>query len=86
MPGILPPTMDWDSSNLSETWEKFLCHVELIFRGPLKSKTEDEKLEYLLIWVGDNGRDIQQSWKLGENDRKSLKTHLVSPRLTCSQS
>lgn len=28
MSGITPSTMDWDSSNLPETWEKFQRHME----------------------------------------------------------
>lgn len=75
MSGINPPKMDWDSSNLPETWEKFERHVKLIFQGPLKDKTDEERLAYLLIWVDDKGRDVQQSWKLEGDDEKSLDKH-----------
>ena len=34
----------------------------LIFSGPLKSKTEEEKVSYLLLWVDDKGRDIRHTW------------------------
>lgn len=52
MAGILPSNIDWDS------WDKFQAHVELIFKGPLKDKTEEDEIIYLLLWVGDKGREI----------------------------
>jgi len=35
--------------------------VELMFTGPLKFRTEEEKCSYLLIWVGQKGRDIHNT-------------------------
>ena len=73
--GITPPAMRWDDTNLPEQWEKFRRHVDLIFSGPLKSKTEEEHVSYLLLWVGDKGRDIRHSWTdISEGDAKKLKT------------
>jgi len=57
--------MDWDSSNLPEAWDKFIRHSMLVFSGPLKSKSEEEKVSYLLLWVGDKGRDIRHTWTIG---------------------
>ena len=42
--GITLPTMDWNSSNMPLAWEKFQRHVELIFKGPLKGKEEEEQV------------------------------------------
>lgn len=67
--------MCWDSSNLPEQWEKFMRHTELMFSGPLKDKTEEEKVSYLLLWVGDKGRDIRHTWKdIPAEDSKKLQT------------
>ena len=35
-----------------------------VFLGALrvKSKTEEENVSYLLLWVGDKGRDIRLTW------------------------
>ena len=60
--GIPHPCMNWDSSNLPEQWDKFKVHVELIFSGPLKAKSEEEKVSYLLLWIGDQGRQIFRTW------------------------
>ena len=60
--GIPPPVMNWKASNLPEQWEKFQLHVELIFSGPLKNKNEPEKVSYLLLWIGEEGRQIYKTW------------------------
>ena len=58
--GFDPPLMRWDKSNLPEQWEKFERHARLVFSGgPLKGKEEEEKVSFLLLWVGDKGRDIR---------------------------
>ena len=41
--GIRTPKFDWESLNLPEQWRKFESHVELIFDGPLKEKSEEGK-------------------------------------------
>ena len=57
--GITPPNMNWDSNNLPTTWEKFERNVKLIFSGPLKEKEEEEKIAYILIWVGEKGQIVE---------------------------
>ena len=73
--GIPQPLINWDSSNLVDTWKKFQQHVDLIFEGPLADKDDKVKITYLLLWIGDKGRDIYNTWKLSEDDKKSLKSH-----------
>ena len=73
--GIKCPVMQWDGDNPKENWRRFKQHVELMFTGPLKSKTEEEKCSYLLIWVGQKGRDIYNTWSdISDDDRKKLET------------
>ena len=59
--GIPQPQMNWESTNLPETWKKFQQHVRLILDGPLGEKDEKVKITYLLLWVGEKGRDIFSS-------------------------
>lgn len=33
-----------------------------MFSGPLKANTEEEKVCYILLWVGDRGRYLQYTW------------------------
>ena len=49
--GITPPRFVWDDSNLPEQWERFKRHIELINKGPLKDKSEEEQVDYLLLWI-----------------------------------
>lgn len=62
--GIPIPSIDWESASLVETFRHFKRTCELIFNGPLEEKTEKVKIQYLLLWVGDTGRDIRDSWNL----------------------
>ena len=74
--GIPPPVMNWDASNLAKEWKKFKLHVELIFKGPLKSKSEEEKVSYLLLWIGQQGRDVYKTWTgISEENAKKLETY-----------
>ena len=41
---------------------------------PAKLKPEEDKCSYLLIWVGKKGRDVYNTWTLGGEERKKLKT------------
>ena len=69
------PHMNWESQNLPEQWKKFEAHVKLMFSGPLAEKTEIVKISYLLIWVGEKGRDIRSTWTLSDAEAKLLKTY-----------
>ena len=75
---IHAPHMNWDSLNLSDAWKKFRQHAELMFSGPLNEKSEKEKCSYLLIWVGEKGRDIYNTWTdVTDENWKKLKTYYV---------
>ena len=45
-----------------------------MFQGPLKQASPSEKCAYLLIWVGETGRDIFKSWNLDAPDRENIDT------------
>ena len=61
--GVETPKMEWSGENLRENWRRFKQHAELMFTGPLKTRTEAEKCSYLLIWSGQKGRDIFNTWR-----------------------
>jgi hypothetical protein len=73
--GLSPPVMRWEDSNLPEAWDKFERHVKLMFTGPLKAKKEDEQISYLLLWVGEKGRDIHATWTLSDEEAKQIDTY-----------
>lgn len=83
--GITPPRFDWEDTNLPEQWERFKRHIELIFKGPLKEKSEEEKVAYLLLWIGEKGRDVHATWTgISATDAKNLKHITRSSKTTCS--
>ena len=67
------PCMNWNSSNLPEAWKKFHEHCDLIFKGPLKDKDESVQVTYLLLWMGEKGRDIYGTLNLSAENRNKLK-------------
>lgn len=67
--------MDWESSHRPDAWRRFQQHVRLVFTGPLKAKSEEEKCSFLLLWIGDKGRDICNTWTLTADEAKLLKTY-----------
>ena len=58
--GVPIPSIDWNSNNLPETLRKFKRTCEFIFNGPLSDKDETIKVQYLMLWVGETGRDIRE--------------------------
>ncbi|CAM1319189.1 Uncharacterised protein r2_g2732 [Pycnogonum litorale] len=73
--GIPQPVFDWESSNLPDAFKRFAEHVRLIFDGPLREKEEEVKCTYLMLWIGDKGREIFSTWQVSEEDRKKLSTY-----------
>lgn len=69
------PKMDWTAGDLPTAFKNFKSHCEFMFGGPLKSKNEEEKCNYLMLWVGDKGRDIYSTWTLTEDQKVLLETY-----------
>lgn len=69
------PKMDWSSGNLPAAWRSFQQHCEFTFGGPLKCKSEEQRCNYLMIWVGEKGRDVYNTWNLSSEDAKKLSTY-----------
>ena len=69
------PKMDWSSGDLPSAWKAFKQHCEFTFGGPLKQKSEEVKYNYLMLWVGDKGREIYSTWELGAEEAKKLNTY-----------
>ena len=69
------PKMDWTATDLPTAFKNFKSHCEFMFGGPLKAKDEEEQCNYLMIWVGDKGRDIYSTWNLDANQKKKLSNY-----------
>ncbi|EDO41234.1 predicted protein [Nematostella vectensis] len=73
--GLTSPRMDWNATDLQQALKKFKATVELYFSGPLKSKSEEEKVSYLLIWTGEEGIELVSTWSLTSDEKKKLSTY-----------
>lgn len=73
--GIPIPSINWKTNNLPEVFRKFKQTCEFIFDGPLSEKDEAIKVQYLMLWVGEDGRDIREGWNLTNDEKKKLGTH-----------
>ncbi|VDI35249.1 Hypothetical predicted protein [Mytilus galloprovincialis] len=69
------PKMDWESGDLPTSWKTFTQLVQFMFEGPLKAKNEETECKYLMLWVGNKGRDIYSTWNLQVAEVKLLKTY-----------
>lgn len=65
------PTINWTSANLAEEWNRFEDHANLMFMGPLKRCSDDEKAAYIRIWIGEQGREIYKSWNWDDDQGKN---------------
>ena len=66
------PRMDWASLDLPNEFKKFKGHTKFMFGGPLEKKNEEQKCNYLMLWVGDKGRQIYSTWNLTDEQAKTL--------------
>jgi hypothetical protein len=69
------PKMNWSSGDLPAAWKSFQQHCEFAFGGPLKGKSEEQRCNYLMIWVGEKGRDVYNTWNLTGEESKKLNTY-----------
>ena len=70
--GIDPPRMDWSSADLPTTFYNFKQYCELIFSGLLVDKDEATRVTYVLLWVGQEGLRMYNTWDLTDDARKKL--------------
>ena len=73
--GLPLPIMDWAASNITETFRKFKRRVGTIFAGPLKDLDEETKVNYLKLFLGDEGQDIVEGFSLSATNAKKLDKH-----------
>lgn len=70
------PKMDWSAEDLPTAFKAFKSHCEFTFGGPLIKKNEEEKCNYLMLWVGEKGRNIYSTWNLTADEKKTFENVL----------
>ena len=70
------PKMDWHPGpDLPTRFKRFRHKCELLLDGPLKSRDSTQKCKYVLLWSGDHGLDLFNTWALTTNQQKDLKEY-----------
>ena len=59
----------FESTNLSEAW-RWRQTMELLLSGPLSEKSDAQKCSYFLLYIGQRGRDIFNTWP--ETDEQTV--------------
>ena len=67
--GIKLPQWEWNDSDLPITFKSFTQHCQLIFDGPLNAKEDKVMATFILIWIGEEGRKIFNSFDLTADEK-----------------
>ena len=57
---VASPYMNWDAPGLIIAFARFKQKCQLMFSSVLKDADDQEKVSYILLWLGEKGLDIQQ--------------------------
>ena len=70
--GIEPPRMNWLAADSPTEFASFRQYCELILRGPFADKDEAARVTYILLWVGQEGLRMYNTWDLSDADSKKV--------------
>ena len=60
--------LDMCGDNLSESWRRWSQTMKLILTGPLSKRSNKEKCAFFLLYIGQEARDVFNTWTLAPND------------------
>ena len=64
--------MNWQAVDLPTEFRSFRQYCELIFRGPFAAKGQGERVTYILLWVGQEGLRMYNTWELTEAEKQDV--------------
>ena len=70
--GIEPPRMNWLASDLPTEFRSFQQYCELIFSGPFADKAQSQRITYILIWIGQEGQRMYNTWDLSDAEKGNV--------------
>ena len=75
--GFESPRIDWTPEpDLPQRFKRFRQKCELLFDGPLKARTNEQRCRYVLLWTGDYGLDLFNTWNLSSEEQNKLDEYL----------
>ena len=71
--GFESPKIDWTPGpDLPQRFKRFRQKCELLFDGPLKARTNEQRCRYVLLWTVDYGLDLFNTWNLSSEEQNKL--------------
>ena len=70
VPPTVIPTMDWDSADKATAFRKFQRKCEHLFKSYYKNVPNEERVTYILLWLGDEGDDTYRTFTFANEDEK----------------
>ena len=61
--------MEWYDSDLPTAFKSFKQYCQLFFDGPMNAKEDKVKATYILLWIGEEGRKIFNSFDLTADEK-----------------
>ena len=67
---FVSPQMDWDAPDPITAFARFKQKRQLMFSSALKDTNDEEKVSYILLWSGEKGLDVFNSWTFTKEENK----------------
>ena len=64
------PQMNLDAPDAITAFARFKQKCQLMFSSVLKDADDEEKVSYILLWSGENGLDIYNSWTFTKEEER----------------
>ena len=74
--------MNWLAADLPTEFRSFKQYCELIFSGPFRDKEQAERVTYILLWVGQEGLRMYNTWDLTDVERQNV--NIIWTRFTAT--
>ena len=68
------PQMNWDAPDPITAFARFKQKCQLMFSSVLKDADDEEKVSYILLWSGEKGLDIYNSWTFTKEEILTIST------------
>ena len=72
--------MDWGAPDPITAFAIFKQKCQLVFTSVLKDTNDEEKVSYILLWSGEKGLDIYNSWTFTKEEDKKKKPAIIFER------
>ena len=69
------PQIDWDAPDPITAFARFKRKCQLMFSSVLKDTDDKKKVSYILLWSGEKGLDIYNSWTFTKEEDKKKACH-----------